>query len=180
MLELSLHVLDIVNNSVKANATTIEIIIDERIKENILSVIVRDNGCGMDEDFLKTVTDPFKTTRTTRKVGMGISLFQAAAETTGGNLSISSQKNVGTEVIATFTYDHIDRQPMGDMASTLQTLVSSNEDINFIYKHTKNEKEFLFDTAQIKEILGDVSLNNPEILVWIRDYIKEGLQEINS
>lgn len=180
MLELSLHVLDIVNNSVKANATTIEIIIDEQIKENILSVIVRDNGCGMDEDFLKTVTDPFKTTRTTRKVGMGISLFQAAAEATGGNLSISSQKNVGTEVIATFTYDHIDRQPMGDMAATMQTLVSSNEDINFIYKHTKNEKEFLFDTAQIKEILGDVSLNNPEILVWIRDYIEEGLQEINS
>lgn len=180
MLELSLHVLDIVNNSVKANATTIEIIIDEQIKENTLSVTIRDNGCGMDEDFLKTVTDPFKTTRTTRKVGMGISLFQAAAEATGGNLSISSQKNVGTEVVATFTYDHIDRQPMGDMAATLQTLVSSNEDINFIYKHTKNEKEFLFDTAQIKEILGDVSLNNPEILVWIRDYIKEGLQEINS
>ncbi len=180
MLELSLHVLDIVNNSVKAKAETIEIIIDEQIEKNTLSVTIRDDGCGMDEEFLKTVTDPFKTTRTTRKVGMGISLFQAAAEATGGNLTISSEKNVGTEVVATFTYDHIDRQPMGDMASTMQTLVSSNENIDFIYRHIKNQKEFLFDTAQVKEILGDVSLINPEILLWIRDYIEEGLQEINS
>lgn len=180
MLELSLHVLDIVNNSVKAKADTIEIIIDEQVEKNILSVTIRDNGCGMDEEFLKTVTDPFKTTRTTRKVGMGISLFQAAAEATGGNLTITSEKNVGTEVIATFTYNHIDRQPMGNMAATMQTLISSNEKINFKYKHIKNKKEFLFDTAQIKEVLGDVSLNIPEILVWIRDYIKEGLQEINS
>ena len=180
MLELSLHVLDIVNNSVKAKAKTIEIIIDEQIEKNTLSVTIRDNGCGMDEEFLKSVTDPFKTTRTTRKVGMGISLFKAAAEATDGKFSISSQKNIGTEVVATFTYDHIDRQPMGDMASTMQTLVSSNESIDFIYKHIKNQKEFLFNTAQIKEILGDVSLNNPEILVWIRDFIEEGLQEINS
>ena len=180
MLELSLHVLDIVNNSVKAKADTIEIIIDEQVEKNTLSVTIRDNGCGMDEAFLKTVTDPFKTTRTTRKVGMGISLFQSAAEATGGNLTIASEKNVGTEVIATFTYNHIDRQPMGDMAATMQTLISSNENINFIYKHVKNKKEFLFDTAQIKEVLGDVSLNIPEILVWICDYIREGLQEINS
>ncbi len=180
MLELSLHVLDIVNNSVKAKAERIEIVIDEQIEKNILSVTIRDNGCGMDEEFLKSVTDPFKTTRTTRKVGMGISLFKAASEATGGNFSISSQKNIGTEVVATFTYDHIDRQPMGDMAETMQTLVSSNENIDFIYKHIRNEKEFLFDTAQIKEILGDVSLNNPEILVWIREFIEEGLQEINS
>ena len=180
MLELSLHVLDIVNNSVKAEAKNIEIIIDEQIKKNTLTVTIRDNGCGMDEEFLKTVTDPFKTTRTTRKVGMGISLFKSAAEATGGSFTISSQKNIGTEVIAIFTYDHIDRQPMGDMAATLQTLVSGNESIDFIYRHIRNEKEFLFDTAKIKEILGDVSLNNPEILVWIKDYIEEGLQEINS
>ncbi len=180
MLELSLHVLDIVNNSVKAKASKIEIEIDEQVQKNILTVSIRDNGCGMDAEFLKNVTDPFKTTRTTRKVGMGLSLFQAAAEATGGNLVIKSQLNVGTEVVVTFTYDHIDRQPMGDMAETMQTLVSSNESIDFIYRHIKDQKEFVFDTAQIKEILGDVSLNNPEILLWIKEFINEGLTEINS
>ncbi len=180
MLELSLHVLDIVNNSVKAKATKIEIEINEQVKKNTLTVSICDNGCGMDEDFLKNVTDPFKTTRTTRKVGMGLSLFQSAAEATGGYLKIESEKGRGTKVFVLFTYDHIDRQPIGSMAETMQILTSGNDSIDFIYRHIKNEKEFLFDTAQIREILGDVSLGNPEISMWIKGYIEEGLAEINS
>jgi len=180
MLELSLHVLDIVNNSVKAKATRIEIEIEEHSEKNTLSIMIKDNGCGMDEEFLKTVTDPFKTSRTTRKVGMGLSMFQAAAEATGGSLKITSKKNVGTQVYAVFTHNHIDRQPLGDMSETMQILTSGNDSIDFLYRHIKDGKEFLFDTVNIKEILGDISLANPEVNLWIKDYIKEGLLQINS
>lgn len=180
MLELSLHVLDIVNNSIKAKATLIEIEINEQIAKNTLSISIKDNGCGMDEDFLRTVKDPFKTTRTTRKVGMGLSMFEAAAEATGGKMEISSEKNVGTTVVATFTHNHIDRQPIGNMAETMLTLVCGNEDIDFTYRHIKDDKEFLLETAQIKEILGDVSFSNPEITLWLKEYVEEGLAEINS
>jgi len=180
MLEISLHILDIVNNSVKADATLIEIEINEQIEKNIMSVLIRDNGCGMDEEFLKKVTDPFKTTRTTRKVGMGLSLFKAAAEATGGKLEISSCKNVGTEVYAEFTHNHIDRQPLGDMSETMQILISGNDSIDFIYRHIKDEKEFLFSTVEIKKILDGISIASPEINLWIKEYIKEGLAQINS
>lgn len=180
MLELSLHILDIVNNSVKAEASVIEIEISEDISSNIFSVFIKDNGCGMDADFLKNVTDPFKTTRTTRKVGMGLSLLQAAAEATGGYLKISSEKGVGTEVFVLFTHNHIDRQPLGDMAETMLILISGNESIDYVYRHKKNDKEFLFDTREIKKIIGNVSLSNPEITLWIKGYIEEGLTELNS
>ncbi len=180
MLELSLHILDIVNNSIKANATKIEIEVNEQIKDNTLTISIKDNGCGMDEEFLQKVTDPFKTTRTTRKVGMGISLFKAAAEATGGSFKITSEKNVGTFVVACFTYDHIDRQPIGDMPQTILTLVSGNESIDFIYRHIKGDKEYILDTRQIKDILGDISFNNPEVSLWLMDYVKEGIDGLCS
>lgn len=180
MLELSLHILDIVNNSVKANASFIKISVEEAINENLLNISIEDNGCGMDKEFLSNVTDPFKTTRTTRKVGMGLSLFKQAAESTGGKLSVTSEKNVGTKVNVQFVYDHIDRQPLGDMAETMLTLISGNELIDFLYIHTVNEKSFKFDTREIKQILGeDISLGSPEIVMWMKDYIKEGLLEIS-
>ena len=180
MLELSLHVLDIVNNSIKANAETVKIEIDEQIKKNLLTISIEDDGYGMDEEFLRNVKDPFRTTRTTRKVGMGLSLFEAAAVATGGWLKIESEKNVGTKVVATFTHDHIDRQPIGDMAQTILTLISGNESVDFLYHHIKDDKEFIFDTKEIKKILGDISFNNPEITLWLSEYIKEGLDGINA
>ena len=181
MLEISLHILDIVNNSVKAGASLILVTVNEAIRENLLKVSIRDNGCGMEEDFLKQVLDPFRTTRTTRKVGMGLSLFQAAAEQTGGGLSISSQKGVGTNVDVHFVYDHIDRQPLGDMGETMLTLISGNETIDFVYTHRVNDKVFTMDTRELKAILGEnISLGSPEIVMWLSDYIKEGLQEISS
>lgn len=181
MLEISLHILDIVNNSVKAGASLISVTVNEAIRENRLEVSIGDNGCGMDEDFLKQVLDPFRTTRTTRKVGMGLSLFQAAAEQTGGGLTISSQKNVGTKVDVHFVYDHIDRQPLGDMAETMLTLISGNEAIDFVYTHMVNDKVFTMDTREIKTILGeDISLGSPEIVMWLSEYIKEGLKEISA
>lgn len=178
MKELSLHILDIAKNSVKANAGLIEIDIDENEAENLLTIDIIDNGCGMSEEFLKRVKDPFSTTRTTRKVGMGISLFEAAAEQCGGKLDITSQLGKGTKVSTTFLYDHIDRAPLGDMAGTMQTLISGSPDIDFLYRHRKNAKEFVLDTRELKKILGDVPLNNPDVLIWIDGYIKEGLEEI--
>ncbi len=181
MLEISLHILDIVNNSVKAEASLISVCVEEAIQENQLRISITDNGCGMDEAFLAQVLDPFRTTRTTRKVGMGLSLFKSAAENTGGDLTITSKKGVGTTVTVWFVYDHIDRQPLGDMGETMLTLISGNTTIDFVYSHSVNDKIFTLDTREIKKILGDeVSLGSPEIVMWLSEYIREGLEEISS
>ncbi len=132
----------------------------------------------MSKDFLKTVKDPFKTTRTTRKVGMGLSLFEAAAIRCGGGLEVFSEIGVGTRVVAVMELDNIDRAPIGDMAGTMTTLISGSPEIDFVYTHKKGEAVFEMDTAKLREILGDVPLSLPEIVLWIDGYIKEGLAEI--
>ncbi len=180
MLELSLHILDIVNNSIRAEADLIYISIKESIDDNLLQISISDNGCGMDSQFLENVTDPFRTTRTTRKVGMGLSLFQSAARNAGGDLVVRSEKHVGTTVEASFIYNHIDRQPMGDMAETLVTLISGNDTIDFVYSHIINQNKFVFDTREIKQLLGEkICLGNPEIVLWLKEYIHEGLNKIS-
>ena len=180
MKELSLHILDIAKNSVKAKASLIEIIIDEDEAKNKLTIEINDNGCGMSAEFLKTVQDPFSTTRTTRKVGMGISLFEAAAVQCGGGLEISSKVGLGTKLCATFEYNSIDRAPIGDMPGTVLVLINGSPDIDFLYSHTKNGKNFMFDTREIKKVLGEVPLDDIEVSSWIRDYIKEGIEEIEK
>jgi len=179
MKELSLHILDIAKNSVKAKATLIEIIVDEDTNKNLLTIEIKDNGCGMSKEFLRTVKDPFSTTRTTRKVGMGISLFEAAAVQCGGKLDITSEVGVGTTLTTTFELDSIDRAPLGDMAGTMVTLISGSPSIDFMYKHTKDNNEFILDTREVRQILGEVSLDMPDVLMWIEGYINEGLIEIN-
>ena len=178
MTEISLHILDIAQNSVKANAKNIEIDILEDIENDIFKVVISDDGSGMDKEFLKNVTDPCKTTRTTRKVGMGLSLFKTAAEITGGSLCIKSELDKGTEVTATFVHSSIDRQPLGDIASTITTLIGSDENIDYIYTHAYNGEKFEFNTKMVKEIMQGVSLNTPEVLNWIEEYINEGLKSI--
>jgi len=179
MKELSLHILDIAKNSVKAKATLIEIIVEEDTNKNLLTIEIKDNGCGMSKEFLRTVKDPFSTTRTTRKVGMGISLFEAAAVQCGGKLDITSEVGVGTTLTTTFELDSIDRAPLGDMAGTMVTLISGSPSIDFMYKHTKDNKEFILDTREVRQILGEVTLDMPDVLMWIEGYINEGLIEIN-
>ena len=179
MVELSLHVLDIVHNSIKADASLIEISICEDTVANILSITVQDNGCGMSEDFLKEVTDPFRTTRTTRKVGLGISMFKSAAELTGGSFEIWSEVGKGTGLKAVFVHDSIDRQPLGDMAATITTIINANPDIDYLYKHSFNGKEFNFDTREVKSVLGpDVSLLETDVLNWIDRHIKTETENI--
>lgn len=179
MKELSLHILDIAKNSVKAKASLIEVIINEDEEKNLLSIGINDNGCGMTEEFLKTVRDPFSTTRTTRKVGMGIPLFEAASQQCGGNLDITSEVGVGTKVTATFLLNHIDRAPLGDMPGTMKTLIWGSPEIDFLYRHTKNGQEFTLDTREIRQVLGGVPLDNPDVLAWIDEYIIEGLNGIS-
>lgn len=174
MTEISLHILDIVQNSVKAGASLITVDIDENTVGNYLGVTITDNGCGMDSEFLAKVTDPFKTTRTTRKVGMGLSLFKNACEQTGGQFEITSEVGVGTKVKAVFVYDSIDRQPLGDMASTMSAIIGGNPDIDYVYKHDYNGRTFDLSTIEMRKILGDnVKLNEIEVLKWIEDYISE-------
>ena len=166
--------LDLAQNAISARANTVTINIDENLQKNFMSVSIADDGCGMSPDFVKNVMDPFVTTRTTRKVGMGISFFKMAAEMTGGEMSIISEEGIGTTVIATFNTDHIDFVPLGDIMGTVVTLVMCNPDMNFEYKHSIDNREMLFSTEKIRLMLGgEVSLAEPEILVWIKEYLIE-------
>lgn len=178
MRELSLNVLDIAQNSVSANASLIEIELTEDTKTNDLLIGIYDNGKGMTAEQVENVRDPFFTTRTTRKVGMGIPLFKFAAEMTGGKLEIESEVGVGTKVKAYFKTDHLDFTPVGDMTSTMISLITMNLHIDFLYKRKIDGREFTLDTRQLKEILGDVPLNEPSIAMWIQQYINENTKQL--
>lgn len=173
MRELSLNILDIAQNSISAGASLITIDVSESREEHLLTLTVSDNGCGMDEEQLQNVCDPFFTTRTTRKVGMGIPLFRLAAEQTGGSFEITSKKGVGTSTKAVFHSDSIDFTPLGDMTSTVTVLISMNTDRDFIYRRSADEKEFVLDTREIKNILDGVPLDNPDVVQWMKEYIDE-------
>ena len=178
MRELSLNVLDIAQNSVSANASLIEIELTEDTENHNLLISICDNGKGMTREQVDNVRDPFFTTRTTRKVGMGIPLFKFAAEMTGGKLEIESEVGVGTRVRAYFKTDHLDFTPIGDMTSTVITLITMNLHIDFIYTRKVDGREFTVDTRQLKEILGDVPLNEPSITMWITQYINENTKQL--
>ncbi len=178
MKELSLHILDIVQNSIKANASLIELQINENNAKNILEITIIDNGCGMDEETVKNVTNPFFTTRTTRKIGLGLPLLEEAALRCNGNFKITSEINVGTTVYCSFEKNNIDRSPIGDMATTIMTLLNSIENWELIYIHTVDDKRFDFSTVKIKEILDGASINSPEILLWIKEYVAESVQDL--
>lgn len=178
MKELSLHILDIVQNSVAAGAKFITLDLIEDVNTDLLEFSIKDDGCGMTEETLKKVTDPFTTGRTTRRIGLGIPLLKAAAELTGGELELTSEPGVGTTVIARFVYDSIDRQPLGNMAETILGIIISYENIDFVYYHRVNEKEFTIDTREIKGILGEVSLNEPEVVLWLSGFLNENETEL--
>lgn len=178
MREISLNILDIAQNSVSAKASLIEIELSHN--ENVLTVKITDNGSGMSSEQLQKVRDPFFTTRTTRKVGMGIPLFKMAAEMTGGSFDIESALGKGTMVTAVFKTDSIDFTPVGDMAATMCSLISMNTDIDFIYRRSQGEREFTLDTRQMREILGDVPLSSPEVTEFISDFICENTREITG
>ena len=173
MRELSLNILDIAQNSVSAGAKHIEISVRENTAEKTLEILIADDGCGMDEETQRRVLDPFYTTRTTRKVGMGVPLFKMAAEMTGGSFSIESEVGKGTRVTAVFRTDNIDFTPLGDAESSICALVTMNEAIDFTYTRSVDEREFVFSSEQIKELLAGVPLNEPSVVQWIGGYLAE-------
>ncbi len=178
MRELSLNILDIAQNSIVAGASLTEIIVEENTAEKTLLIGIYDNGKGMTEEQVRNVQDPFFTTRTTRKVGMGIPLFKMAAEQTGGSFSIKSQPGVGTRVEARFKTDSIDFTPLGDMSSTIATIVCMNEDKDFIYTRVVDDAEFKFSSADIKTVLDGVPLSEPSVMSWVEGYISEQTQQL--
>lgn len=178
MNELSLHILDICQNSIKANATLIEIIIEEKINQNSYTITIHDNGHGMDNKTLSSVADPFFTTRDTRKVGLGVSLFKMAAEQCNGSLRITSEVDKGTSVITTFEHDHIDRAPLGDIAETLMILLLNEAGIDIFYQHIYNNQEYILDTREIKQVLGGIPLTDYDVITWVKNNINEGITTI--
>ncbi len=180
MRELSLNVLDIAQNSIKAEASLIEIELCESTVNKELLIGIYDNGKGMTDEQVKSVTDPFFTTRTTRKVGLGIPFFKMAAEMTGGSFEIESEVGVGTKVRAVFKTDHVDFTPVGDMCSTAVILITMNLSVDFVYTRKLDSEEFTVDTRQLRKILGDVPLNEPSIVSWLTDYIQENTKVITQ
>lgn len=173
MKEIALHIQDIAENSVRANASLIEITIDENRETDLFSVLIRDNGAGMDRDTMQRALDPFYTTKTVRKVGMGLSLFKQAAEQADGSFKLESEPGVGTTVTVTFKHSHFDRQPLGDMSSTIIAVLMGNPEIDIMYRHNIDNDEFLLDTQLIRETLEDISICEPSVLQFVRDLVLE-------
>ena len=172
MKEISLHILDIVQNSITAGATQVNLLLDEVGGE--LTLVIEDNGCGMSPELLARVSDPFTTTRTTRKMGLGIPLLRMSAEMSGGSLTIESTEGKGTRLSTVFHTDHIDCPPLGDMASTLALTLQGAPDLDILYSHRKDGREFQLDTRELRSQLGpEISLAEPEITLWIQDYVQE-------
>ncbi len=181
MFELSLHILDLVQNSISAGATlvVVEILIDT--EQDNMTITIQDDGCGMDEALLSRVTSPFATTRTTRKVGLGVPMFKQCAEMCGGAFSIESAVGIGTTLTATFGYSHVDRPPVGDMAGTMQSLVLGSPDRpDFVFRYRMDGSEFTFDTREVRQALSGVSLAEPAVLSWIKEALDEGIQEVEN
>lgn len=181
MREISLNVLDITQNSISAGASLIEIDVAEDSAADLLTISITDNGKGMTEQQIKSVTDPFYTTRTTRKVGLGVPLFKMAAEMSGGNFSIQSVVGEGTKVTAVFGLSNVDRMPLGDMTATVSLLVRCNPQLDFVYRRSRDDKSFTLDTREVRDILGaEVPLDSQDVLTWLEGFIRENTEELGS
>lgn len=182
MLEdLSQHVLDIAENSVAAEATAVLVEINEDRLGDMLSMVIEDNGKGMTPDFLEKATNPFTTTRTTRRIGMGLPFLKQSTELCGGNFILKSAVGVGTRTEASFKYSSIDRPPMGDMPSTVMALIMGHPEIDWIYRHLIDGREFSVSSLDLVEVLEDRELlRTTEVGLWVRDQITEGIAELEA
>jgi hypothetical protein len=173
MEDLSLHILDIAENSVRAGAHHISIIVNEDVQHDLLSIDITDDGKGMSTETMGRATDPFYTTRTTRRIGMGLPLLKQAAEMAKGSLAIRSAPSKGTEIKATFQLNNIDRQPLGNMAETITALLAREEQVNVFYRHVRGERVIEFDSTHAGNQLGDILLNSIEALNLVRNYLEQ-------
>jgi len=184
MKEITLHLLDLAENSVSAGARRVEITICEDLEADLLTTSLQDDGRGMDEETVRRVTDPFYTSRTTRKVGLGIPLLKGAAEECNGGLKVSSQPGVGTRVEVSFQHSHIDRMPLGDLSSTFLNLSAAHPETHWVFRYTvrNSEKEatFEYDDQPIKETLAGLPITHPEVLAYLREMLNEGFGEVQK
>ena len=178
MKELSLNILDIAQNSITAGSSLINIAIEET--DDLITITISDNGCGMKKEMVENVTSPFCTSRTTRKVGMGIPLFKMASEQTGGSFSITSKHiddypdSHGTQTKASFFKNHLDFTPLGDIIGTVVTLIQGMGNVDLLFTHTSPNIDVILDTRELRETLGgDIPLSTPDVLVWITEFLKE-------
>lgn len=180
MKDIALHIMDIAQNSVSAGATLVKITIVELFQDDVMHLEIIDNGKGMDKETVDRVTDPYYTTRTTRKVGMGIPLLKHNAEQADGKFTISSAPGKGTEVKASFRHSHIDRPPEGDIAGVVSMLAGANPGMDFVCRYVAGKAEFIFDTREVKEILEDVPLSEPAVIRYMKELIEENLNELHN
>jgi hypothetical protein len=180
MLELSLHILDLVQNSLRARATEVKIRIREDLKKDLLTIAVDDNGQGMPPEIVKKVTDPFFTTRTARVAGLGVPLLKEATERCGGRLEIHSEEGKGTQIIASFQLGHLDRAPLGDMGGTLAVLIAGNPEVEFFYDHRVDDRGYRLDTREMREVLGTENLEDASLFAFIQQDVQQGLKEIGA
>lgn len=178
MQDLSLHILDIAENSVRARARTVSIRVEEDGRRDVLSLEVEDDGRGMDEETRLKSLDPFFSTRTTRRVGLGLPLLAEAARAADGRLALESGPGQGTRVRAEFRLSHIDRKPLGDIVQTLVTLIVGNPGTDFVYRHCLDGRSFNLDTRALRARLGDGALDDPEVVRFIRETLQEGLDSL--
>lgn len=175
MKEISMHILDIAMNSIKADASLLEIKIEDSKKYNRLTISIADNGKGMSGDVIKRVTNPFYTSRTTRKVGLGLPMLKEACERCRGYLKIESKIGFGTTIFCYFERDNIDRAPLGNMGETIMTIINSADNCELIYTHITDAGSFVFSTEEIKSILEGMDINDTNVLIWIKEYINENV-----
>lgn len=178
MRELALHVLDLVQNSVEAGAGTITLEIVEDTTADRLVIRVTDNGRGMDQDMQRRVRDPFVTTRTTRRVGLGLPLIDMSTRHCGGYLRIQSEPGQGTVIEASYVHSHIDRPPLGNMVETIKSIMVANSDLDFCYSHTVNHRVFSLSLGEIREQLGGIPLTHPDVLVWVHEFLTEQMANL--
>ncbi|QTA87409.1 ATP-binding protein [Desulfonema magnum] len=180
MREIALHIMDIAENGITAGAACVHILVHEARSENWLKIEIRDDGEGIPSDMLNKVTDPFVTARTTRRVGLGLSLLKTAAERCEGDFAILSEPGKGTRITATFRYDHIDRAPIGDMAGSVSMLIMGNPDVDFVYTHTVDASIFTMDTREIRRELGEDTLADPSVIIQLTQSIRKKVFELRS
>lgn len=180
MEELALHILDIVQNSIRASARSIKVTVEENTDADTIIIVITDDGSGMDEDTVAKLADPFFTTRDTRDVGLGIPLFMHTAEMCDGSVEIDSEPGVGTTVRAHFGLRHVDRPPLGDLAATVWALITLNPGVEFRYRHGRDGEEFVVDTTELKRFLGIRKLNAPRMARYLKDYLTDGERRLDA
>ncbi len=178
MRELSLHILDIAENGINAGADYVQILVEENRSGDLITLIITDNGRGMPAEKLTNIADPFVTSRTTRRVGLGLSLLSAAAERCDGGLAVDTEAGKGTQIKATFRHSHIDRAPMGDMAATIGTLIMGNPEVDFKYTHIINAKEYVLDTRDIKSEMAELDLTDAVVVHHLMESIRKALDDL--